>query len=151
MTIRKSAAFARALVAQPAVAALGVAALAYGLGWVTRYVVIEPQEIGTFCRSADAPLWCSLRTALIRVTEVGGLGLASIALGAAALALRGTAARWLVMAAMATGGGGLILYNTTYAALGVLVALLRASRLGGARAGSSADAAQFAFDRAPER
>jgi hypothetical protein len=151
MTIKKPAAFACALVAQPAVAAIILAALAYGVAWVTRYGVVEPQEIGTFCRAADAPLWCGARTALIRVTEVGGLGLASIALAAGALVAGGRAARVLVMAAMVSGGAGLILYNTTYAALGVLVALLRASRLGGARPGSSADAAQFAFDRAPER
>lgn len=143
------AAFLCALARQPAVAALVVAAVAYGLGYVTRYAVVEPQEIGTFCRAAGAPVWCALRTGLIRVTEVGGLGLASLALGLIALFARGALARALVMAAMASGGAGLILYNTTYAALGVLVALLRASRLGGAR--GAAESAELALDGAAER
>lgn len=152
----KIAATVRALLAVPAVAALVLGAISYGIAWIARYAWVEPEALGTLCRTADAPLWCYARTGLIRITEVGGLGLASIVLAVAGFVARRGWAYGLTMAAMVAGGAGLILYNTTFAALGVLIAILRTSRLGRSNAGQTgahvgADALGLGTQRTPER
>lgn len=151
-------AYARAVFGTPAIAALALCTLAYGIAWVARYAWIEPEMYGTLCRSGEAPFWCPIRTGLIRITEVGGLGIASIVLALLGMLTGGRSARRVTLAAMATGGAGLILYNTTFAALGVLMAMLRTSRLvegctGETEAVSDAtgNTSDFGAERAGER
>ncbi len=118
-----------ALVRTPPAIVVLTAAFAYGAGYAARYLWIEPEAFGTLCRAADVPAWCTVRSALIRVTEVGGLGYASVALALAGYLVRGRAACMLGLAAALLAGAGLVLYNTTFAALGILIAVLHAARM----------------------
>jgi len=113
----------------PVLGALAIAAAAAAIGWFLRYVLVEPEALGTLCRAAGAPIWCWPRTGLIVATQFNGFGLAGIALAAASFVARGRVAWGLVIAAMILGGAGLYLYNTTMASGAVLLALLRAARL----------------------
>lgn len=118
------AAIARA----PVIGMLALAAMSAAAGYGLRYVVVEPEALGEACRLLE-PWWCPLRTGLIVATEWGTLGTAGALAAAAALFARGGAALALAAVAMVFGGAGLYLYNTTFAAAAVLVALLRAARL----------------------
>lgn len=109
---------------------LALAALAAAAGWGLRYAVVEPEALGEACR-IGGPWWCPLRTALIVATEWGGLGIAGALAAVAAIFVRGRAAYFLIAVAMVLGGAGLYLYNTTFAAAAVLIALLRAARCDG--------------------
>ncbi|MBI4183317.1 MAG: hypothetical protein HY521_04900 [Proteobacteria bacterium] len=117
------------LSARPALWALALAAAAAGAGWVLRYHLVEPEAFGVRCQAAGAPWWCPLRTGLIRATEVNGLGIGSFVVALVSLVVRGRAATMLVALAMGIGGAGLYLYNTSFAAAGVLIGLLRATRI----------------------
>lgn len=107
-----------------ALAGVALAVLFAGIGYVLRYDLVEPVAIGSMCRSVQAALWCPLRTGLIFASEWNSLGYLSVA---AALSL--TAPYWRAVTfafiAMAIGGVGLMLYNATVAAPGVLLVLLR--------------------------
>jgi hypothetical protein len=103
-----------------AVAGVAVAAL------LLRYRFIEPENIGFFCRGADAPAWCDVRQAVILAVFSPAFGLVAMALGGLAL-LRGGRSLTLIAAAVAT--AGCLLYNVGLAAPGLLLASLRAFRL----------------------
>ena len=112
---------------------IAAAAFAYACGYALRYGLVEPEKLGAACERAK-PWWCAPRTAFIVFTEWNGFGWLSVALAALAVALlvsagRGRAAagprvHGLATAAMISGGAGLVLYNTTFAAAAVIVALL---------------------------
>lgn len=112
---------------------LGLAA--FGLGWLLRYQLIEPAEIGAFCDGGGGPLWCTARLYLIVATEWGLIGWAAFACGALSLlfASRTEGPPKGVFAALVLGGAGLILYNATPAAFGVVLALIALIRQGGAQ------------------
>ncbi len=116
--------------AKPVARAVALGVVSAGIGWLLRYQAVEPAVFGAMCRADVPPGWCPLRTGLIVAIELGGPGVAALALAVAALAVKGRAARLLCALAMVAGGAGLILYNASLAAAGVLVALLRATRLG---------------------
>lgn len=96
-----------------------------------RHALVEPAELTARC---DAAPWqsavCSLRSATVQAFVHQRIGIASLALGLAALGLvfvwpRATVWRLgLAMAALATGCVALVLYAAAPGAVGVLLALL---------------------------
>lgn len=110
---------------RPALAAVILAALFAGIGYVLRYGLVEPEAIGNMCKSAEAVWWCPVRTGLIVATEWNGLGYAATACALLTLALPRRKAVILAFVAMAIGGAGLVLYNATEAGPGMILALLR--------------------------
>jgi hypothetical protein len=107
-----------------------VATVAGAVGYVLRYRWVEPDFLGALCRSSEAAWWCPLRTALIVATETNALGITALSAGIVALLATGRAALAASLAAAGIGGAGLFLYNTTLAAAGVLLAMLRSLRPG---------------------
>lgn len=110
---------------RPALAAVILAALFAGIGYVLRYGLVEPEAIGNMCKSAEAVWWCPVRTGLIVATEWNGLGYAATACALLTLALPRRKTVILAFVAMAIGGAGLVLYNATEAGPGMILALLR--------------------------
>lgn len=110
---------------RPALAAVILAALFAGIGYVLRYGLVEPEAIGNMCKSAEAVWWCPVRTGFIVATEWNGLGYAATACALLTLALPRRGAVILAFVAMAIGGAGLVLYNATEAGPGMILALLR--------------------------
>jgi hypothetical protein len=107
------------------------------MGWIAvvvmaaalaaRVLLIEPPEPGWACQAADGrPWWCPLRLGAIDVLEAGLLGIVSLAAAVAALAGGG---RRITGLAILSGTAGLVLFSTGPAALGLLLALIRAVRL----------------------
>jgi len=109
----------------------GLLALAIGglLGWLGRYFVIEPTTIQSLCAAANAPAWCTPRAWLITVTFAGWWGRASIGFALAGWVTHRRAATAFALLALFSGGLGLFLYDATWAASGVLAALLRLPRI----------------------
>lgn len=116
------------VLSRPAVAAVAVALIAYAIGTVLRYRIIEPEVIGEFCR-VDGPAWCDARRGLIVLTEVGAVGGAGLALVLGSFLARGRAGLTVLLAGMVLGGAGLVLYNANPGAFAVVLGLLRAVRL----------------------
>lgn len=110
---------------------LGVLVLGWALGWFGRYHLIEPEELYRTCLAEARPWWCALRQRLIVATfTVQGIyGWVSMVAAVAGWLLEGRLVAPCVVIALAAGGLGLELYSTSTAALGVLLALLRLSRL----------------------
>ncbi|MBM3560039.1 MAG: hypothetical protein FJX53_09240 [Alphaproteobacteria bacterium] len=108
-----------------------LAAAAYVIGYATRYRLVEPEAMGAACERGD-PWWCGLRTGFIVFTQGNGFGWAALALAALAVAAiaagRISVARALALAGLGIGGFGLILYNTTMAAVAAVIALLCLAR-----------------------
>lgn len=106
------------------------AALAFCAGYAVRYGLVEPEKFGAACEKAG-PWWCAPRTAFIVFTEWNGFGWLSLALAAIAVGLMVAAGRTqgqrihtLAMVTMVTGGAGLVLYNSTFSSVAVIVGLL---------------------------
>lgn len=119
---------------RPTLAAVIIATVSAGIGYVLRYGLVEPEAIGNMCKSAEAVWWCPIRTALIVTTEWNGLGYAATACALLALALPHRPAVMLALAAMAIGGAALLLYNATEAGPGLILGLLRLAWIEGRRA-----------------
>jgi hypothetical protein len=113
----------------PLVAGLLILAISSRVGWTARYVVIEPDDLYGICLPDVRPWWCAPRDTLIFVTYAFSFGYASVAAALLAWWCRPRAASMFAMVALASGGIGLYLYQTTWSALGVLLALLRLPRL----------------------
>lgn len=99
--------------------ALVAALVAYAL----RYRFIEPEALGAVCAS-HGPWWCAPRTLLIVATQWNLFGI--LALAAALLAWL-PKMRWrseLAHAALAISGAGIVLYNASYCAAALVLALL---------------------------
>lgn len=105
--------------------------LGWAVGWYCRYHLIEPEDLYRTCLAEARPWWCALRQRLIGATfTVRGIyGWVSLAAATAGWLLEGRIVAPCVLIALAAGGLGLELYSTSTAALGVLLALLRLSRL----------------------
>ncbi len=111
-------------------AGIVAAALAFSAGYAVRYGLVEPEKFGAACEKAG-PWWCTPRTAFIVFTEWNGFGWLSLALAALAVGLTVAAGRTqgqrihaIAMATMLTGGAGLVLYNSTFSSVAVVVGLL---------------------------
>ena len=99
--------------------ALAAALVAHAL----RYRFIEPEALGAACASVG-PWWCAPRTLLIVATQWNLFGI--LALAAALLAWL-PMLRWrseLAHAALVISGAGIVLYNASYCAAALLLALL---------------------------
>jgi hypothetical protein len=102
--------------------ALGTGLLA---GLLARYLILENVTQAHSCRLDAQQLICRLRSALGWSIHFQLFGL--VALLTALLAWLPTL-RWLAWPALLLSAGGLLLYNTTYAAIALIMALLVALR-----------------------
>lgn len=111
---------------------IGLIALAAGcvLGWASRYFVIEPDQVGALCAGMLPPAWCAARSLLISVTFHGAYGFTAAGAAVTTWVLRGRTAAAFAVVALFVGGLGLYLYDTSWSASAVLVALLRLPRVG---------------------
>lgn len=103
------------------VAAILTAATAFRLG------VIEPRPAGFACLEDSAPWWCVPREAVIRLAHTGVFGWLSLGCGLLALGLRRPR---LGAVALLSGAPGLVLYDASTAAVGVVLGLIAVSRAG---------------------
>ncbi len=110
----------------------GLIALLAGclLGWLGRYFVIEPEHVHALCTASVPAAWCAVRDLLIGITFRGSWGLVAVAATLLAWVLRGRAAAAVALLGLLAGGLGLYLYDTAWAASGVLGILLRLPRIG---------------------
>jgi hypothetical protein len=110
----------------------GLIALLAGclLGWYGRFFVIEPGHMHALCAAAAPPAWCAVRGWLIEVTFLGTYGVLAVGGAAACWLLRGRPAAFFAVLALGAGGLGLYLYDTAWAASGILAALIRLPRVG---------------------
>lgn len=113
----------------PLVAGLLLLAVSCRAGLVARYRIIEPDDIYALCLPAVRPGWCAPRDTLIFVTYTFSFGYTAVGAAALAWLFRGRLAWWCSMLALLSGGIGLYLYQTGWSALGVLLVLLRLTRL----------------------
>lgn len=114
----------------PILPGLVFAAIMAGIAHVTRYQFVEPEVLGELCQADDAPLWCLARTALVVGTQWGVFGALAMALAGLSFVVSLRWARYAAWAAMVVGGAGLYLYNTNFAAIALVFALVRLARLG---------------------
>lgn len=90
-----------------------------------RYVVIQPQSVGAICRADDAPAWCRAREILILFHAFVIWGYVALAAGIVALL---TGWRWAIWLGLIMSLMGLVLYNGSYAAIGLVLILLTLPR-----------------------
>jgi len=100
--------------------AVGVMALAV----LVRFQLIEPQAIGIACSAPGAPWWCLPREALVLPFHFGVPGVIALALAVVGFFLEGPWARRLAWIATPVAAAGLILYNATWSAPAIVLALL---------------------------
>jgi small-conductance mechanosensitive channel len=100
--------------------AVGVMALAV----LVRFQLIEPQAIGIACSAPGAPWWCLPREALVLPFHFGVPGVIALALAVVGFLLEGPWARRLAWIVMPVAAAGLILYNATWSAPAIVLALL---------------------------
>jgi hypothetical protein len=95
------------------------------LGAAFRYGILENQTQAMICNEQNGGGWCSLRPALgwSIYHQIFGFGGLFLAMAAWLPRLRPFA-----FPALLVGGCGLFVYNTTYAAVAVVVAILAALR-----------------------
>jgi hypothetical protein len=109
-----------------AIHATAVAALALLIALALRYLLVEPQDIAEVCDPGRGPWWCWIRAGVIQSFATNGLGIASLLAGGLSWLRFGRA---LSMLAIVAGSLGAVLYNTDLAVPGLLLGLLRATRL----------------------
>jgi len=102
--------------------------VAYAVAATVRYGLIEREDLGLLCQSADAPWWCDLRLLVIRAFLNDVFGLSSVVLAAIAAWRRSAVAATL---AVAIGTVGMVLYGFTWSGIGVLGGALVIARLQG--------------------
>lgn len=102
--------------------------VAYAAAAAVRYGLIERADLGQLCEGRMAPWWCQARMLVIRAFLQDVFGLSSVALAALALWWR---SRGLALLAVAVGTCGMVLYNFTWAGVGVIGGALALARLQG--------------------
>jgi glycerol uptake facilitator-like aquaporin len=102
--------------------------IAYVLASVARYGLVERDDLGALCQSAEAPVWCDLRMLIIRAFLNDVFGLSSLVLAVLAAWRRSSIAAYL---AVAIGTVGMVLYGFTWSGVGVLGGALVLARLQG--------------------
>jgi hypothetical protein len=123
----------QAYLKSPLAAALAASLVAAALALVVRLYVIEVHEIGQLCDPGTGPWWCGARQATYQAFRIwqpigiGALGAAALLSGIGALVQGG---RWASGVAAFIGGLGCVLYNADLAALGLVLALVAAARMG---------------------
>jgi len=104
------------------------ASVAYAIGTVVRYGLIERDDLGTLCPATAAPWWCVLRALIVQAFLNDGFGLASVALAALSAWRRSALAAYL---AVAIGTVGMVLYGFTLSGVGVLGGAVLLARMQG--------------------
>jgi hypothetical protein len=107
---------------------LAVAAGVMVLAAVARFQLIEPQAIGVTCGAQGAPWWCLPREALVLPFHFGVPGAIAFVLAIVGFFLDGPWARRLAWIVMPVAAAGLILYNATWSAGAIVLALLTVVR-----------------------
>jgi hypothetical protein len=105
-----------------------VVLLAYGSATAIRYGLIERSDLGPTCDATGAPWWCSVRMMVIRAFLHQVFGVASVACAAAAAWRRSAILAW---SAVVVGTWGMVLYDFTLSAAGMLAGALVVARLQG--------------------
>ena len=113
---------------------LAVAAGVTALAVLARFQLIEPQAIGIACSAPGAPWWCLPREALVLPFHFGVPGVIALMVAAVGFFLDGPWGRRLAWVAMPIAAAGLILYNATWSAGAIVLALLTVVRRPAARA-----------------
>lgn len=90
-----------------------------------RYGVMESGVLTAQCAGAAPAWWCGGRSALGWLIHYQVFGWAALLLGLLAWTTAGRRFAWLALVLSLT---GLVLYNATLAAVGLVAALLRAAR-----------------------
>jgi len=112
------------------------AALAFAIGGLAvaaalRYLAIESDAVARVCTAmGERPWWCAVHRGTVITFQSGILGIASLACGIISI-LGGRilgGRRVFVPVATGLGAAGLILYSAGPAAVGLVLALLRAVR-----------------------
>ena len=106
------------------VASVGVTAWLVAT-WV-RYGLIERDDLGLICDVTPAPWWCDVRMLVIQAFMHDAFGIASVMCAVLALWRR---SRPLAHLAVASGVVGIVLYNFTWAGLGVIGGAMLLARL----------------------
>jgi hypothetical protein len=102
-----------------------IAAAALGYGFVMRYGLVENSSIGIACGATRATWICASRNTAISLFTPQAFG--GIALVAALLnLLRPSIALWAIT--LATGGAGIVLYNTALSALAAALLIVSLAR-----------------------
>jgi hypothetical protein len=103
-----------------------VVAVAYTVAASVRYGLIEGDDLAPACERASPPGWCDLRMLVIQAFLHDAFGLASVGCAAIALWRR---SRAFALLAVAVGTGGMVLYNFTWAGVGVIAGAMVLARL----------------------
>jgi hypothetical protein len=103
---------------------LVTAAAVMALAVVVRFQVIEPQAIGVACSAPGAPWWCLPREALVLPFHFGVPGVLALVAAVVGFFVDGPWARRLAWVAMPIAAAGLVLYNATWSAPAIVLALL---------------------------
>jgi hypothetical protein len=102
-----------------------IAAAALGYGFVMRYGLVENSSIGIACGTTRATWICASRNTAIALFTPQAFG--GVALGAALLnLLRPSIPIWAIT--LASGGAGIVLYNTALSALAVALLIISLAR-----------------------
>ena len=107
---------------------LAAAAAVMALAVLARFQLIEPQAIGVTCAAQGAPWWCLPREALVLPFHFGVPGAIAFVLAIVGFFLDGPWARRLAWIAMPVAAAGLILYDATWSAGAIVLALLTVVR-----------------------
>jgi hypothetical protein len=100
-------------------------ALASGLALGARYGLVERDDLGAACDVADPQWWCRGRMLLIHGFVFGVYGWASIACALLAVVRRSAT---LALVAIVIGTFGMVLYDFTWAGVGVVGGALALAR-----------------------
>ena len=103
---------------------LAAAAAVMVIAVLARFQLIEPQAIGITCSAPNAPWWCLPREVLVLPFHFGVPGVIAFVLAAAGFFVDGPWGRRLAWIAMPIAAAGLILYNATWSAAAIVLALL---------------------------
>ncbi|MFN3076553.1 MAG: hypothetical protein ABT940_06715 [Alphaproteobacteria bacterium] len=112
-------------------AAVAASGLAVGVALAIRFLLIEPQALGETCQTFPSLWWCRVRLGFVVLFGAEAFGIAGLALAVLSFgAGRPRVAKGLALVAMMMGAIGLVQYNTSLAAPGLLLAWVRMARLG---------------------
>jgi hypothetical protein len=107
---------------------LAIAAGVMVLAVVVRFQLIEPQVIGIACSASGAPWWCLPREALVLPFHFGMPGAIAFVLAVLGFFTDRPWARRLAWVAASLAAAGLVLYNATWSAPAIVLALLTVVR-----------------------
>ncbi len=93
--------------------------------FLLRHAVIEPHWIGIACGEETVPWWCHLRQGIVWMHLLHLWGILGLVGGLAAIVFGWM---WAIRLGFVMGLMGLVLYNADFAAVGLMLTLLRLPR-----------------------